>query len=68
MRRGIAYREQGGASRDRPPELLQRVLMGRAFSYSKEGDRVMGRRDFGTVKAENSNYPGLREFLAWYQV
>lgn len=76
IQRGVAMREQGFyeaaresfkaayAPRSRMAELRRLALIERGQTYLAEGKKGLARKDFEKVLAEDSQYPGLREYLA----
>jgi tetratricopeptide (TPR) repeat protein len=75
VQRGIAFREQGYFEASRTAlkealrvrsgsvELRQWAYIQRGLTYLAEGKRVMAKKDFERVMAEDFGYPGLAELL-----
>jgi tetratricopeptide (TPR) repeat protein len=75
IQRGVAFRElrmfdaaresfkKALAPRSRPAVLRHLALVERGQCFLAEGKRVMARKDFQKVFAENANYPGLADHL-----
>jgi hypothetical protein len=76
LQKGIALRRKGSPSasrvwfdevvkrpKTRPASLRHRGQIERGLSYLDEGKKAMARKAFEKVLAEDSGYPGLKEYL-----
>lgn len=50
--------------RKRPPGLIHHALFARGMIYDAKGQRAKSRQDFERIYAQDSTYPGLREWLS----
>lgn len=50
--------------RKRPPGLIHHALFARGMIYDAKGQKAKARQDFERIYAQDSTYPGLREWLS----